>query len=338
VYGTNNASYTGTTGPIAAHALASTGTGYTVGDVLTIAGGSSGTITVSSVSSGVITGYTLSNPGTGYSVSTQSLSGGTGSGATLSILRLADAAGTLLQAVGAVNGSTYYVTYTVTRSAGELLVTIGGVAGHRVRAAGTYIQAITATGAGALTFTPTTDFTGTVDTVSVQLMTLADTPVALADSGGTTRVTMRPASGTQVVFGLNAGRSSTTGTGWTAIGLDAGRSSTTGLGWTAIGLDAGRFNTTGELWTAIGINAGRSSTIGSNWMAIGANAGTSNTTGGGWIAIGLGAGRLNTTGSSWTAIGFDAGRANTTGGSWTAIGNSSFSDGGVSPLSIKRSA
>ena len=68
---------------------ASVGTGYTVGDVLTISGGklSGATVTVATETSGVINTVTLTTPGSGYAVaSAVSATGGTGSGATIDIL------------------------------------------------------------------------------------------------------------------------------------------------------------------------------------------------------------------------------------------------------------
>ena len=69
--------------------ITSGGTGYTVGDVLTLVGGtfsSAATLTVSTVSTGVVTGVTVSNFGTYTVLPTNpiSVTGGTGSGATFS--------------------------------------------------------------------------------------------------------------------------------------------------------------------------------------------------------------------------------------------------------------
>jgi hypothetical protein len=68
--------------------IAGGGTGYTVGNTLTVVGGTSGaaaTLTVSTVSSGVITGVTVATGGTSYTVlptNPFSVTGGSGSGAT----------------------------------------------------------------------------------------------------------------------------------------------------------------------------------------------------------------------------------------------------------------
>lgn len=64
------------------------GTGYVVGDVLTVTGGSGsgGTITVSGVSSGVINAITITTVGKSYVVTTSAATtGGTGTGATVAI-------------------------------------------------------------------------------------------------------------------------------------------------------------------------------------------------------------------------------------------------------------
>ena len=71
--------------------LASGGTGYTAGDVLTLSGGTFTTasqITVNTVSAGVIATFTVTGIGSGYSVlptNPVSVTGGTGSGATFNL-------------------------------------------------------------------------------------------------------------------------------------------------------------------------------------------------------------------------------------------------------------
>lgn len=67
------------------------GSGYTVGDILTITtGGTGGTVTVTSVTGGVVTGVTLTTVGSGYTTGTgKATSGGTGTGATINITNIA---------------------------------------------------------------------------------------------------------------------------------------------------------------------------------------------------------------------------------------------------------
>lgn len=101
-----------------ASALAVTagGTGYTVGDVLTVAGGtleSSGTrttATVATVSAGVVTGVTLTNPGEWATApaGAATTTGGTGSGCTLTL--------TTAKSIAARVFSSLTLTVTVTAS------------------------------------------------------------------------------------------------------------------------------------------------------------------------------------------------------------------------------
>jgi hypothetical protein len=66
-------------GKLTSLALVAGGTGYTVGDVLTLAGGTGGTVTVTSVSGGVVDGFSKTTRGTGYTVTTPvAVTGGTG--------------------------------------------------------------------------------------------------------------------------------------------------------------------------------------------------------------------------------------------------------------------
>jgi len=73
--------------------LGAGGTGYTVNDVLTVvqSGASGGTVTVTSVNAGVITGISLTTGGTGYSIADGlAVTGGTGANATINITAIAD--------------------------------------------------------------------------------------------------------------------------------------------------------------------------------------------------------------------------------------------------------
>jgi phosphotransferase system HPr-like phosphotransfer protein len=125
------------------------GTGYTVGNVLTVSGGTPQTavqLTVSTVSGGVITAVTVSNAGAYTALPTNpvSVTGGTGSGATFN-LTWAVIAFTITNA-----GSGYVEQPTVTFSGGGG----SGAAAYAVVGAGTIIRALGATG------TQTIDFAG----------------------------------------------------------------------------------------------------------------------------------------------------------------------------------
>lgn len=87
--------------------------------------------------------------------------------------------GTLTSTLAGVNTLKYRVVYTITRSAGSVTAKIGGVSGAARSAAGTYVDFITATGAGVLTFTGAS-FTGTIDNVAVYVVDGAATYVGTA--------------------------------------------------------------------------------------------------------------------------------------------------------------
>jgi len=70
-------------------AVSAGGTGYTVGDVLTLTTtGTGGTVTVSTVSGGVVTAVTVTTTGKSYTTGVKSTSGGTGTGCTINITAL----------------------------------------------------------------------------------------------------------------------------------------------------------------------------------------------------------------------------------------------------------
>ena len=74
--------------------ISSGGSGYAVNDVLTVPGGSSGTLKVSTVSSGVITAVTVNTAGINYSNSVTvpvSVTGGAGTGAVFYVMVSSDA-------------------------------------------------------------------------------------------------------------------------------------------------------------------------------------------------------------------------------------------------------
>lgn len=81
-------------GQIFALTLFSGGTGYTIGDVLTLPGGTGGTVTVDTVDAdGTILTFTLTTPGSGYSTGVETATGGTGEGAIIAITKEVGGAG-----------------------------------------------------------------------------------------------------------------------------------------------------------------------------------------------------------------------------------------------------
>lgn len=84
-YASSTALVTGTLATVVVHSGGGGGgSGYTVGDILTVPGGTGGTVKVTGVSGGSITGIYVLTPGSGYSAASNvSPIGGTGTGAAI---------------------------------------------------------------------------------------------------------------------------------------------------------------------------------------------------------------------------------------------------------------
>lgn len=91
---------------------------------------------------------------------------------------------TMTQSLTVVSGRSYRLSFDLTRSAGDLTVTMTNTSGTSgaLIATATGVEVIfvaTATGAAVLTFTPSTDFAGTVDNVSVKCTTIYSADIGL---------------------------------------------------------------------------------------------------------------------------------------------------------------
>lgn len=94
---------------ISAVTVSNGGSGYVIGDILTIvqSGGQFAQVTVTTVYAGVVTGVSITAVGVGYSAaSALPTTGGTGTGCTITISAVA--AETLLQAIFRLSGLVYY--------------------------------------------------------------------------------------------------------------------------------------------------------------------------------------------------------------------------------------
>jgi hypothetical protein len=196
------------------------------------------------------------------------LAGWTDSGASWSwsagtALHTAGSSTTLSQAETVTNGATYQIGITITgRTAGSIAVSLGAVSvigsGTATAFTATFTRTLVAdtTGSVNLVITPTSDFNGAIDNVTLKLVTLGSlSPViVLSDSAGTASVQLRAstASLSSVAVGLDAQRSLTTGSNNSAIGVSAQRSLTTGTNNSAIGMSAQYSLTTGASNSAIG--------------------------------------------------------------------------------------
>jgi hypothetical protein len=92
---------------------------------------------------------------------------GAGWNITGGVAAASNSSNTLAHTFAPVSGRVYRVRYTIaTLEAGTLTASLGGISGASRNAAGTYVDYLTAAGAGVLTFTGA-GFTGTLDNVSV---------------------------------------------------------------------------------------------------------------------------------------------------------------------------
>ena len=257
----------------------------------------------------------------------------------------------LTQNINVTNGQTYQVTFTIkNRTAGSVTIDVNGVYIYNYGTINysyndTYSRSFVAniTGSATLSITPTSDFNGSIDDISVKQITDISQPnFSLLDDAGSVMAELRGKSSlNNIGLGVGALRYNTTGNYNTAVGNYTLYYNTTGYQNTAIGYSALYYNTTGYQNTAIGHNALYRNTTGIENVAIGLNALYSNTTGNynvamGYFtlfynttgyqntAIGMSALRLNTTGYQNTAIGYNALYSNTTGNYNVAMGGSAF--------------
>lgn len=102
-----------------------------------------------------------------------------------------------------VQGQAYQVTYTITRSAGGLIPSIGGTAGVERTASGTYSEVIIAGSSQTIAWTGNA-FTGTLDTVVVNIASPAGfeilAPTAFTVSGTSLTFASAPATGTNNIY------------------------------------------------------------------------------------------------------------------------------------------
>ena len=210
------------------------------------------------------------------------------------VVHTAGAVEALSQDISVVSGTVYVISFAQSAAtAGSLTIAIGAVSVDWAYWQSVKSVTITAGATGVLSFsvTPSTDYDGTLDDVSVKAIVAYTLPVArLLNADGSI--------GAEI-------RSGGSGLSNTAIGRDALRSNTTGYYNTAIGVYALNANTTGNSNTAIGYYALYANTTGYYNTAIGRDALYAVTEGVGNIALGYQAGNLITTGNYNIIIGYD---------------------------------
>lgn len=249
-----------------------------------------------------------------------------------------------------VASTTYLVTFQITGSitAGEsITVQLGGVQSTPVIGiSGTFGMIITAGTTSNLEFIPTSNWNGSLRSISsiafnVKSLTPSTPLLEGVSSSGTDAFELRHGSGTNVLFGFNAGKNIATATQNVAIGFNAlatGVTSTqnvaigtnalgsAGAGGSnvAIGQNSLQFNNSGSDNIAIGLSALFNNTQGGNNTAVGPNALSSNISGGSNAAFATNALGLVTTGFNNIGIGNSAGVTGNSGNAVTTGGNNTF--------------
>jgi|GEM_PF-6500417 len=190
----------------------------------------------------------------------------------------------LTQNISVTNGQTYQVEITIrNRTAGSVMLSINGIYIYDYSTVNiltnntTYKRSLVAniTGTAILSITPTSDFNGSVDDISVKPITGVSQPnFSLLDDADSVVVELRGKSSlNDIALGVNALRFNTTGTYNSAVGANALYANTTGSYNSAIGVSALYANTTGIYNSAIGVSALYANTTGSYNSAIGIDAG-----------------------------------------------------------------
>ncbi len=229
------------------------------------------------------------------------------SAATGKAVHTAGSVETLAQNISVVSGTTYQIAFAISDvSAGSVAVALGAVAlidsGASTAFAGITIYNRTlvagATGSLALTFTPSNNFAGALDGISVKAITGTANPIMtwLDNVGGVVAHVRGVASLGNHAFGVAALQSNTTGSYNTASGSGALYANTTGSGNTASGSAALYANTTGSDNTASGRDAGRYQADGTSALTDAENS----------VYIGAGARGYNNDDSNSIVIGYQA--------------------------------
>ncbi len=215
------------------------------------------------------------------------------------------------------NITQYQVSYTIggtSPSGSTLSVTMGGqtVGSYTfpggTQSAFTDTNIITTSSTAALTFTPSSTFTGSISAVSVKTLTSNQPAFVVNNTSGAPDFTIQASSSnTNLFVGVGTGYNNTSaGTTNVAIGRNALNGNTSGISNNAIGYSVLRFNTTGSY------NTGTSSSL------------YANTTGNGNTANGYYSLNANTVGSFNSAFGYHALQSSVYGANNTAVGTFSL--------------
>jgi len=239
-------------------------------------------------------------------------------------------------------GEYYYISFTVTRTAGSFQLTFGGETYRSVDytsqidhyKSNTFTPKVTDSTAG-LVITPTNNFAGTIIISVKQIITPSIPSTKLLDSSETIITEIRNNYSDNLFIGNNTGKynifstntDSVSGKYNTGVGPGTLAANSSGYNNTALGSYALYKNTTGYNNIAIGTSALQNNITGTYNISVGPFANFSNTSGQLNSAIGSRALYSNTTGNNNTAVGYNSGNGIVTGSDNTVIGRSAFRRG-----------
>jgi len=269
---------------------------------------------------------------------TSDLSGWTDSGATWSWVtgsakHTSGSISNLSQNVTVTSTYTYLIDFTISgRTSGNVTITLGAVtlvdngATTTWSGNGTNKRTLVAAASGsvALTIVPSSTFDGSIDNISLRVVSLGTvTPtVAVQNSDASAGVHIRSGGNTQwnTFVGIDVGRSILSGYNNSGYGGNALRTINTGLNNTAVGYNALNLCTIGSSNTVVGSGAGYANVSAYGNALFGYISGTALTTGGYNCAYGSNSLIGATIGSYTTAMGYASLAALTTGNNVTALG------------------
>ncbi len=285
------------------------GSGYSLNDILTISEGSGGQVKVTGVSSGQVTAVTLYAAGIGYTTGTGKVTtGGTGTGCSINI-------------TGVSSGTTDQTPSTKMTILGNGNVGIGTTApGAKLTIQGNAVNN------GAAPIMEIQDSTG-AELFRINANVVDN--LFIGNSAGNAIQT--PGVSTQGLYdtfiGTYSGMHNTTGHYNTFIGNRSGSEDTTGDHNTAIGMQSGYNITTGQYNTYLGITAGQDGTTANHNVAIGDYAGIGNVNGDKNIFVGSYSGYNRLMGIGEILQGYNAGSSGKSGGYNISLGvNSLYND------------
>jgi hypothetical protein len=229
------------------------------------------------------------------------------------------------------NGTYYQISFQLASNSSDAETVIAAIGGASAPAIGqtgtnTHNVVIKAGSTAALTFTPTTGFTGAISSVSVKAITGTNSILSINNSNASAGIDIRSGGATlkNTFIGVDSGLNNISGHDNTSIGTSSLLSNTTGNFNIAVGSSALKNNTTGNNNSGIGATSLASNTTGSDNNGVGINTLNKNTVGSRNSAVGSSSLFNNTTGNDNSAIGSNALNQNTSGSNNIANGSSSL--------------